>query len=85
MPEISRFHFRGLLIEISCEFVCPRTVKKHSTNNKGKKKKVLTFHDWILSSVTATDSSYKRKKAPRGFLTLFSKRALSFDQYVMYA
>ena len=43
MPEISRFHFRGLLIEISSEFVCPRTVKKHSTNNKGKKREFLPF------------------------------------------
>ena len=43
MPVISRFHFRGQLIEISSEFVCPRTVKKHSTNNKGKKREFLPF------------------------------------------
>ena len=76
---INRFHFtRGILTEISCEFVSPRIVKKHSTNNKGKKRKVLTCHDWILSSATATDSSYKRKKAPSGFLNLFSNLASRF-------
>ena len=32
-----------ILIAISCEFVSPRTVKKHSTNNKGKKRKFLPF------------------------------------------
>ena len=31
------------MIEISCEFVSPRTVKKHSANNKGKKRKFLPF------------------------------------------
>ena len=35
---INRFHlYQGILTEISCEFVSPRTVKKHSTNNRVKK------------------------------------------------
>ena len=73
---ISRFHFRGLLIEISCEFVSPRTVKKHSTNNKGKRRKFLpsTTGFWVqLRSLTAAT----REWLPESLLeVLFSRSCM---------
>ena len=75
---ISRFHFRGLLIEISCEFVSPRTVRKHSTNNKGKKRKFVPFTIGFWVQVRPLTAATKERKLHVVSWLLFLKRAPGF-------
>lgn len=81
---IGGFHFRGLLIEISCEFVSPRTIKKHSNNNKGKKRKFLPFTIgfWVqLRPLTA--ATRERKLHMVSWLSSRSERRASISTLCM--